>query len=252
MKTPRRLTYLRAAKVLLLLFTVTAWADPAGNAKAAGPLTVRWAEGKPGSTFTRGQDGKYRYGLWSGDDGVTLAVDSRELQRARHRLHPFIALLITFHSKAPNGLEVTSRNIRLEFVTHFNVVQSNVDPEDFSVQYQDDVDALVEENEHQIQKHPEKKKEIEDLLQAYQLELLEIQEFLCAHSLRHAKLDRQTPEAKGWVLFNTKNKWIGDWKKREDFVLRVPVRNQIFEFPFTVPPVEGDLILRRRPENSEK
>jgi len=251
MKTQRQFSYLHAARILLFLFTVAAWADPAGNDKAAGPPTLRWAEGKPGSTFTRGEDGKYRYGLWADDVGVTLAVDSRELPRARRRLHPFIALLLTFHSKGPKGLDVGSHNLSLEFVTHFHLMQGNVDPEDFAAQYQSDVDDLVEENEHQIQKHPEKKKEIETLVQAYQLELLEIQEFLCAHSLRHTKLDRETPETKGWVFFNTQNKWIGDWKKREDFVLRIPIRNRIFEFPFTVPPVEGDLILRRRPENPE-
>jgi hypothetical protein len=67
--------------------------------------------------------------------------------------------------------------------------------------------------------------------------------------LRPTILDRESPEAKGWVFFNAKNKWIGDWKKREDFVLRIPMENRVYEFPFTVPPVEGDLILRRRPEN---
>ena len=250
MKTQRHFTYLHAAKILLfLLFTVAAGAAPAGNDKGAGPSNIRWAEGKPGCTFKRGEDGKYRYGLWSDDVGITLAVDSRELQRSRRRLHPFVAFQLTFHYKGPEVLEVRNDNLTLEFVTHFHVVYSTLDPEDFSARYQDDVDALIEENEHQIQKHPEKKQEIETILQAYQLELLEIQEFLGNHSLRHRILDRESPETKGWVLFNTKSKWIGDWKKREDFVLRIPIRNRTFEFPFTVPPVEGDLILRRRPEN---
>jgi len=31
--------------------------------------TVRWSEQQPGCTFERGDDGKYRYGLWSGDVG---------------------------------------------------------------------------------------------------------------------------------------------------------------------------------------
>jgi hypothetical protein len=31
-------------------------------------------------------------------------------------------------------------------------------------------------------------------------------------------------------------------------VLRVPLGNRIVEFPFSLPPSEGDLILRRRPE----
>ena len=249
MQMPSHLTYLRSARILFVLLTVTAWAAPAVNGQTAAVPTVRWAEGKPGSTFTRGQDGKYRYGLWSEDVGITLAVDSRELQRSRHRLNPFVAFQLTFQYKGPNEVEIRNDNIKLEFVSHFHLVQSTLDPEGFSAQYQKDVETLVEENERQLRKHPEKKPQIDTILRAYQEELLDIQEFLCNRSLRSSKLDRATPETKGWVLFNTDNKWIGDWKKREDFVLRIPMENRVFEFPFTVPPVEGDLILRRRPEN---
>ena len=32
-------------------------------------------------------------------------------------------------------------------------------------------------------------------------------------------------------------------------MLRISLANRLFEFPFTLPPVEGDLILRRRGEN---
>jgi hypothetical protein len=87
------------------------------------------------------------------------------------------------------------------------------------------------------------------VLQAYQKELVEMQEFLRTRSLRPVRLDRETPETNGWVFFSAKSKWIGEWKKREDFVLRIPVENRVFEFPFSLPPAEGDLILRRRPEN---
>jgi hypothetical protein len=226
-----------------------AWAAPAANDQVAASPPIHWAEGQPGSTFTRGQDGKYRYGLGSGNLGVTLAVDSRELQRARHRLHPFIAFQLTYRYKGSNSMEVRNDNLRLEFVNHSHVMHSTLDPVDFSALYQSVVDALVAENEHQIQKHPEKKEEIETNLKAYQEELIEIQEFLCAHALHHSVLDRETPEIQGWIFFNTKSKWIGDWKKREDFVLRIPMDNGVYEFPFTVPPAEGDLILRRRPEN---
>jgi hypothetical protein len=76
-----------------------------------------------------------------------------------------------------------------------------------------------------------------------------MQEFLRTRSLRSVRLDRATPETKGWVFFSTNSKWIGDWKKREDFVLRISLSSRVFEFPFILPPVEGDLILRRRGEN---
>jgi len=41
---------------------------------------MRWSEELPGCTFSRADDGMYRYGLWSGDVGIILAVDARELQ----------------------------------------------------------------------------------------------------------------------------------------------------------------------------
>ena len=252
MQTHRHFHSLRVATILVfLLFPIAAGAAPAAMAQAAASPTIHWVQGQPGSTFTRGEDGKYRYGLWSGDLGITVAVDSRELQRARHRLHPFIALLVTYQYKGTKEMEVRNNNLTLEFVDHYHVRQSTLDPEDFSVLYQNVVDALVvEKKEHEIKKHPEKSEEIETTLKAYQEELVEIQEFLCAHALHHSVLDRETPEIKGWIFFNTTSKWIGDWKKRENFVLRIPMDNGVYEFPFIVPPVEGDLILRRRPEKN--
>jgi len=50
------------------------------------------------------------------------------------------------------------------------------------------------------------------------------------------------------VLFGTKNKWLGDWKKPEGFLLRFPIAEKIVEFPFELPARQGDLILRRRPQ----
>ena len=47
-------------------------------------------------------------------------------------------------------------------------------------------------------------------------------------------------------MFGTRNRWIGGWKKPEEFVLRVPVAGKIFEFPFTLPPKPGEVILRKR------
>jgi len=87
------------------------------------------------------------------------------------------------------------------------------------------------------------------LLQPYQEELLEVQNFLCDRSLRRVTLDRKTPETNGWIFFNTTNKWIGPWKEREDFVLRDTVEKSCVRIPFSLPPVAGDLILRRRPQH---
>jgi hypothetical protein len=249
MQTQSHFTYLHGARILIALLVVIAWAPARGNEKDTEASTVRWAEGKPGCTFTRGDDGKYRYGLWSDDMGITLAVDSRELQRSRRHFNPFFGILLTFRYKGLNTLQVRNDNIRLEFVKHSNVVLTNLDPEDFSAQYQEDVEALVKQKKRALKKHPEKKQEIEALLQPYQEELLEVQNFLCDRSLRRVTLDRKTPETNGWIFFSTTNKWIGPWKEREDFVLRIPLKNRVFEFPFSLPPVAGDLILRRRPQH---
>ena len=73
-------------------------------------------------------------------------------------------------------------------------------------------------------------------------------EFLKTRSLRATKLESGHPEASGWVFFSTKSKWIDGLHKQEEFVLRVPLGDRVVEFPFSLPPSEGDLILRSRPE----
>ena len=73
-------------------------------------------------------------------------------------------------------------------------------------------------------------------------------EFLNTRSLRAVTLDSGHPEVSGWVLFSTKSKWVDELRKQEEFVLRVPLEGRVVEFPFSLPPSEGDLILRRRPE----
>jgi hypothetical protein len=60
------------------------------------------------------------------------------------------------------------------------------------------------------------------------------------------QLGAGNPETSGWVLFSTQSKWIGEWKKPEEFVLRIPLGDRVVEFPFAVPAQQGDLILRKR------
>ena len=55
---------------------------------------VRWNEESPGCTFSRTDDGKYLYGVWSDDVGATVAIDSQELEKVRRRHEPFFAALI--------------------------------------------------------------------------------------------------------------------------------------------------------------
>ena len=83
-------------------------------------------------------------------------------------------------------------------------------------------------------------------MRAFQTDSAELIEFVSKNSLRPAQLDAANPEVSGWVLFNTSSKWIGGWKKQEEFVLRFPLDGKIVEFPFRLPPKVGEHLLRRR------
>jgi hypothetical protein len=215
---------------------------------APSPVT-RWAEDKPGCTFTRGDDGKYRYGLSLDDFVVTLAVDSQEVQKVQHRIGHLFSLHLTFRNRGASALDVRTGSLRLQFIRHHGVAHNALEPDEILTLLQSDADELNRQTERDLKKHPEKKEEQEALLQAYQKELAEMQEFVSGRGLRAAKLDAANPEVNGWVFFSTKDKWIGDWKEPENFVLRMRLENQVLEFPFRLPPKEGELLLRRRPEN---
>jgi hypothetical protein len=98
-----------------------------------------------------------------------------------------------------------------------------------------------------VAKHPEKKEASDARLQEFQKSANELIEFLGRSSLRPAHLDRATPEATGWVFFDTKSKWLGGWKAQEEFVLRLPLDGKMLEFPFKLPPEPGELLLQKRP-----
>jgi hypothetical protein len=211
--------------------------------KASTPL--RWEEGQPGCTFSRDDDGKYRYGFWTADFGIVMAVDSQELEKVRRRTQPIFALQLTAHYRGKDSLDVAPGKITLEFVKHYHDVRSSLDPDGFAGKLRNDTDALIAETEREIRKHPEKKA----AMTAREKDAAEMIEFLNRRSLRAVRLDSGHPDATGWVLFSTKSKWIDDLQRQEEFVLRVPLEGREVEFPFSLPPGEGDLILRRRPEN---
>lgn len=240
---------LRMGLMVALLLASTARASPPGTDKAQVTQTLRWQDGAPGCTFSRDDDGKYRYGFWTPDFGIVLAVDSQELEKARRRAQPMFAVLLSVHYRGQDSLEVAPSQVTLEFVKHYHDVHSALDPDDLAARQQKDADALAEETEREIQRHPGRKEEKEATLAARQKDAAEMIEFLKARSLRTARLDPGHADAVGWVLFSAKSKWIDELRKQEEFVLRVPFGNRVVEFPFSLPPSEGDLILRRRPEN---
>ena len=208
---------------------------------------VRWDEQNPGCTFSRSDDGHYRYGMWSDDVGITLAVDAQELEKVHRRHEPFFAVMLDVRYRGRAALDFSVDNIALEFVKHFQVVQTSLDPDSFAQKVQNDADALDHETAREVEKHPEKKEEKDAYVKAFLKDSAELQEFVGKNSLRATRLGPGNPEISGWVLFSTESKWIpNEWKKQEEFILRVPVEGKVFEFPFKLPPKPGEVMLRRR------
>ena len=252
MWSPRNIAWRRRALQFAwaaVIYGLPSWTSTAAEAKkdkAPEPPTVRWSEQQPGCTFSRGDDGKYRYGLWSGDVGIVLAVDAREVQLVRHRIEPIFGVLLEIHYRGEHSLDATADAITLQFMKHFKVIQSSLDPGDYTRKIQADADALDDETRREVAKHPEQKQVREARLQDYQKSVSELIEFLSRNSLRPAHLDGATPQVSGWVSFNTKSKWLGGWKAQEEFVLRVPLADKIFEFPFKLPPEKDEFLLQKR------
>jgi hypothetical protein len=134
----------------------------------------------------------------------------------------------------------------MDFLRHHEIRESYLDPTHFSTRLQNDLDTLVFKTERKIKKHPETTEEKTAYLREYQKEAAEFIEFLSTQSLQPATLTPGNAEAHGWVFFSTSNKWIGDWKSHEDFMLGVWMNDKVWEFPFSLPPSEGDVILRKR------
>jgi hypothetical protein len=240
--------HLRHAFALMLIvtlpLTVASRAIPSKD-KPAIP-EVRWDEERPGCTFSRSDDGKYRYGLWSDDVGITLAIDSQELEKVHRRHEPFFSVLLNVRYRGPGTLDLGVQNISLEFVKHFQVVQTALDPDEFATKVQNDADEVDHQTAREVEKHPEKKEEKDAYVRAFQKDSAELLEFVSKNSLRPASLSAGNPEVSGWVLFSTSSKWISKWKKQEEFILRVPLAGKVFEFPFKLPPTPGEVMLRKR------
>ncbi|HTW31206.1 MAG TPA: hypothetical protein VMD76_05980 [Candidatus Sulfotelmatobacter sp.] len=207
---------------------------------------VRWNDQTPGCTFSRDSDGKYRYGMWYGDVGMTLAVDSQELEKVHRRHEPFFAALLTVRYSGQTSLNFDTDHITLEFTKHFRVRQPALDADEFSDKVQADADTLNDQTAREVEKHPEQKEQKDAYVKAFLKDSTELLEFVGKNSLRATRLSPGHEEVTGWVLFSTDSKWISGWKKQEEFILRVPVEGKVFEFPFKLPPKPGETILRKR------
>ena len=245
-RTSRRI----AGLPLLALAAVCLLLPNAGRAaprKDKGKISaVRWDEQRPGCTFSRSDDGHYRYGLWYEDLGITMAVDSQEVEKVHRRHEPFFGVLLSVRYRGQGSLDLEIENVSLEFVKHFKVVQTSLDPDSFAEKVQNDADELDHQIAREVEKHPEQKEAKEALVRAFLKDSAELQEFVGKNSLRPTRLGAGNPEASGWVLFSTESKWIGGLKKQEEFILRVPLAGKVFEFPFKLPLKPGEVMLRRR------
>ena len=227
-----------------LLLTASTWAGK-------NPATaLRWTEGAANCTVRAEDDGHIYYGLSSDDFDVTLSIDRQELEKIPFRIVPLLGVQLTFHLKGTKDLEILQNKFTLEFVKHFHIVETSLDPDEMLKDIRSNMDDLTDEVEHhQVRKHPEQKEQKEAELQARLKEYKEMADFISTRSFRTLALTPSKSSASGWVFFNIKNRWIGPWRKPEQFILRLPLENLSVEFPFQLPP-KGKLTLRHRPDKS--
>jgi hypothetical protein len=232
--------------LLALLFAIAFCLPPAHAEKKMLPA-VRWTKGSSACEFHRDDDGRYRWRMTSDDLDLTLLIDSQELSKSRRRFYHVFGVYISVNYTGQGKFEFPA-DLQLIFLRHHNVTEGYMEPTEFQNKLQNDIDTVIFDTERQIKKHPEQAEEKNKLLREYQKEASEFIEFLSTQSLEPMTLTPGNPEVHGWVFFDTSNKWIGPWKPREDFLLRVWMKDKVWEFPFSLPPTEGDVILRKREE----
>jgi len=210
---------------------------------------IRWTAEAPGCAFESTDDGHYRWTMTQRDVTIKLLVDSQELAKSRHRFYRLLGAYLSVTYTGPDKFEFPA-NVRIDFVRHHDVLEGYEDPAELANTLQNDIDTKVFETERQIKKNPKLTEEKTALLREYEKVAAEFIEFLSTQALdsNTVMLSPGNPEAHGWVFFATKNKWIGPWKEREDFILSVGMKDKIWQFPFSLPPAEGDLILRKPPD----
>jgi hypothetical protein len=234
-----------STRILAVAFLFAA----AGSAtQQPAPGTLRWVEGEANCTLHSSNDGHTYYGLSTGDFEITLGVDHQELEKIPHRTIPMMGVFLSFHYKGPGRLQIMPYKYALEFVKHRHLVQNWISPQTMLERIKADADDLTDEVEHhQIRKHPEQREQKEAELNLRLKDFAEMKDFVNLRALNPFTLNANNRFVSGWVFFSTENKWIGAWHRPEQFVLRMPVKDSIVEFPFELPPKRGAFELRRRP-----
>jgi len=239
------MSYFRSLCAKLALVLSVFMTPVLGHAEKKTLPAVRWTSGAAGCEFQRGDDGRYRWRMVGDDLDLTLLVDSQELSKSRRRFYHVLGVYLTVTYTGQGKFEFPA-DLRMDFLRHHEIREGYLDPTEFSTRLQNDVDTLVFETERKIKKNPDKAEEKTAHLREYEKDVAEFIEFLSTQSLQPATLTPGNPEAHGWVFFSTSNKWIGPWKNHEDFMLSVWMKDKVWEFPFSLPPSGGDVILRKR------
>ena len=225
-------------------------ANLAADTSKSAISVVRWAENAPGCSLQEGQNGRSDYLLSTADYDVKLAVDRQELEKIPHRATPMLGVFLDFRYKGTDRLGVEPQRFTLEFVKHFQIVHHSLRPEKILNQIQRNIEDITDETErHKVKKHLERKQEAEAELQVRLKDYTEMMDFVSTHALRPTVLDTSQSGIGGWVFFAVKDKFIGSWHKPEEFILRIPIKNFVIEFPFSLPPANGTLKLRSRPQD---
>ena len=212
------------------------------------PIPVlRFSVESPGCSVRTTDDGHVYYSISTSEYDVTLGVDRQELEKVKHRVIPMLGVLINFKYKGDKNFDVQQNRFTLEYVKHFQVVKGSLDPDTMLQNLQAHVDDATDEVErHQLKHHPDQKEKAEGELQAHLKDYTEMMDFVSTRALRPVTLDAANSTAEGWVFFSTKDRWIGGWRRPEQFILRLPVEDIMVEFPFQLPPEQGKVQLRRR------
>jgi hypothetical protein len=210
---------------------------------------VRWVAGAPGCIFERGDDGRYRWTMTGRDLSVTLLIDSQELTKSRRRFYHLLGVYVSVAYTGQDKFEFPA-DVRIDFVRHHDVLEAYMTPAELSNKLQNDVDTLVFDTERDIKNNPKVADEKTARARQYQKDAAEFIEFLSTQTLEPVTqtLTPGNPESHGWVFFSTSNKWIGPMKEHEDFVISMWMKDKIWQFPISLPPTPGDLILRKPQE----
>ena len=234
--------FLMCALVALMLVPLTV-----AKKKPATVPTLRWEQGAAGCSLEQSiSDGLDRYTIAQDAVAITLAVDPRELTLSQRRAGHVVSVFLTVRNKGATPLVVEQSNASLEFVNHSQWRFGSWDPDNLANHIQNQTDDLMHQADKDLAKRPEKVERNEDRLREHQKLVSEMLDFLSTQGLKDTVLDSTTREVSGWVFFPSRGKWVGDWKKKEEFVFRIPVGGWMVEFPFQLPP-SGHPQLKERP-----